>query len=115
MPHAPPLDTHIPAVVQGGTVIAKEGKRRLVHSGNKIEAIHLDPTKRYSEKIEIGCDNRLAPVSHAAKLDKLVDTAAGNKRRFERGLKNVLKSNPYSNQRHIWRLEFVGERGLNCG
>jgi hypothetical protein len=86
-----------------------------VYSGNKIEAIHLDPTKRYSEKIEIGCDNRLAPVSHAAKLDKLVDTAAGNKRRFERGLKNVLKSNPYGNQRHIWRLEFVGERGLNCG
>jgi hypothetical protein len=112
MPHAPPSDT---PVVQGGAIIAKEGKRHLVHSGDKIEAIYLDPTKRYSEKIEPGCNNRLAPTIHATRLDELVDAAAGKKGQFERGLKNVLKSNPFGNQRVIWRLEFEGEHGLNCG
>jgi hypothetical protein len=115
MPHAPPSDTQRPGVVQGGTIIAKEGKQCLVHSEDKIEAIYLDPTKTYSEKIEHRCRHRLAPTCHATRLDELVDAAAEDKALFKRGLKNVLKSYPFGNQRHIWRLEFEGEDSLNCG
>jgi hypothetical protein len=101
MPHAPPPDTQRPGVVQGGTIIAKEGKRCLVHSEDKIEAIYLDPTKTYSEKIEHRCRHRLAPTCHVTRLDELVDAAAEDKALFKRGLKNILKSYPFGNQRHI--------------